>query len=396
MIRYMLQDLYSNKYIRISFLVFSALILASILYQKRIGLSNFIDNLFARPQFDNPYNWNGPFAYSENTEKAFKNYQKGMEDLLELAVDLYDAKDISDENLWQKKFSFTENWDVPLQPKAASLIHTLLADTGKFCENSFYMVSARKNWDLEKRLDTRARKEGGGPYDFAITENNINKIREKILEADEDYFSYAIQYKPDFYPAYNLQEDLYFATCKKDTPYAWWEKAVSYIEYKHSKKIYFQDVKQYENFTSYELNHMLFENLKKDSSYIFYLRNLFFRSYRIIPDVESQVRKSWSVFTLSGNKDDLMDYVDSLRKKARYSDPTEAGKIHDKIYALEYPGIEYEYRYVAALAESSFYAGNYPFARKYIDIIIQQNLSREKDETKFAFRMDLILRLKGF
>lgn len=404
MLRYFLKDLWGNSVKRIIFLVLVAAVISAVFYRARVPIEQFFFDLFATQVYDDTdtYLDKPPYGFREEPVEAMEYYLEGLEELSELAVELYEA-DYDSEYLKQNTSAedeklYSRSWQSPLKMQPLTEVTKLFEDLQVFCRPFSERTNVRTRFYREEKLKQRHRvyNESGREkiFDYAITESNYNSIRDTLIEISLDYFEMALQKKPDLKPALELQNEIEAAVCRSDSSARWYERALEYREYKTEKNLYRKLREKERNFTPEELVRTTFSQLREDSYYRELLYDFFLRARNTSVSPEFLAMKSLNYYKLTGQKNYLDAYIRARLEICRNSSPAVCKRAFNDLFTIRHKNIESDSFYLYALSETAFRAGRKSRAESLLSHLLSQSIEINADLLRQALRLEFIIELR--
>lgn len=402
MLLFYLKKIWSNLYARIGVLVFASLIVFSLIYQVRMNIFIFFDRLSSGASFDDPYSWSGePYGFSEDAEAASRLYQNGLYELVELAYDIYNY-DIEGD-IVPETTDLGENWQKHLEPQSIELVQALVADMRLFCKPPYEAQTARKKWELRKKLEQRHRKQSTSPnpFGFAVTSDNIASLRDQLYEINYNNLKVALEKKPDAYAVLTLHDTVLSGLCHPHRGLETWQSAIAYMEYRQEKSFYYQyfeeNVKEKKPVPPpEELAQKAAFALAKDKQYQKYIKILFLKDRAMSENLEARLLRVKANYMLNQDPVYLKEYIRLLLEKSRQSSREQAKAIFETLYQLEFKGYDQNPLYVYALAETAYRSHQFQKARSLVNHIIKEKIYHQVIDYKRAARLSLLVELQGY
>ena len=444
-------QIWKNIYIRYVFLGLVVLVVFLLIFRKRYAIFNFFDQIFQGVHFDDPYSWqDNVYGFEEDLDGSKRLFLTAVADILEESADVYDI-DIDnpyfkEEVQLAKDFDniFIESYEddgkvIRQKQTLLSLLSKYFEDLKKFCKPFIGTNSYLEEWNYQEKLKQRTLGSKKKPFVFAIKSENTNDIRNYLRKLDENYFSLALQKKPDALAIIHIRSALFEATCQTTKRTELWKSAVLYFEFKKEKEIFVKDGKfNKEKYDSMKPDTIFAEVQKKlaeDENYHFFLKRFYRSSSRKNSNIEWSLKLARNAYLLTKGDDALQDYLGKLLKISRTtgsnidnveillanayliesSNPkykaymsylltkarSEGSNGNELIYSHLLHGLETKelYKnssYIYILSEVAYRAGRLKDSRNHLNKIINSKSIRSHDLRKAIGRLDLMLKLSKY
>lgn len=395
MFLFYLRNLWGKWYVRLIVFLFFAILLSVFVYSQKIAIYNFIDHRLHGQLFDVPstYQKNG---FTENKKMSKRLTNSGFIKLARYAFSLY--KEDRPKLLLKKDFSFDVSWSQIMQEKSFTAVDMLLHDMSLFCSSAFSKHSFREQWQTENKLQklhTQKNKSGKKrPLSYAVTYENYEDVKRFLLRLDHDYFGLALQKKPDSVAAVTIRQDIFSALCLPSRSTGFWQNGLQYLEYKNAKSTE-ENNSQLKNDPD-RLYTQTQNALAKNSRYRFFLKQFFLSGNRYATDMQWKRQESWDAYAFTHDKYYFRQYLQSTIQQLKTFSKEENCKTFSSLYKVGYRGIEKEFLYTYALAESAFRCGKINKAKSITNHIIKQKFYKEDFQYRMAKRLAFLIQLEGY
>lgn len=394
MLEQILKDIWRSKGTRFTVIFILALMLFALIFKARFSILTTYQKIKLGQVFNNPITYAGePYGFTEDDARAQKYFRKGIKKLSNLAVDIY-RLDKPDQLLLEEPGEFAK-WESALDKEAIIPIYNLLHDMELFCSPFRSPATLHNRIQRERKMEDRKelpRKKSKDIIKYGVTEKNYLELANKLLNINADYFTTALQKKPDYLPALGVQKRLFLAACKPLKAVHSMQTTIHYIEYKTEKEIYQQ--REDDPPQNAQLLAAAVEiSLKNNSIYKNLLQDHFRGSYYITQNIDWKIKQTYDLFLLNPKKDYLLRYVEATLESARLAGHQENRALHNRLKAVMTQSIEDDPLYLYALAETAYRAGYYGDSARYLN-----RLKRSAAEThrlkKDIDRLSFILNLE--
>lgn len=391
MFSFYLQKILKNLYLRVLAVFVLLALLLLLIYGNRIVLLNYFDQKFHGQLYDVPATYaQKKYGFQENPRMAQRLINSGLLKLSRYALSFYQLP--KPKLLLTKAASLEKDWTQLVQPQALNAIDMLFSDMSLFCAPVFSLATIRENWQKEERLKKRhriARK--GKSSTYALDAEKYTRVRDYLLNWNQNYLELAAQKKPDIPAVASLRSDLFTALCLPSRSPQFWLSGATYLEYKTEQKLAARnpDLKTKPD----QIYFLSQTELRNDSRYLLFLKNFFSHASRYGGNLNWQLEQGWDDYLFSHDKYYFKKYLNALLSKLKSSGKDEHCKAYQKLYAINYKGIEKEFLYTYALAKSAYGCGQYKKAQSIINHIIKQKFYNSQEEYRLARHLQFLLRL---
>ena len=333
-----------------------------VIYNARYKIYNIIRNLRVGPMYGEITTWSKkPYGFEENLKKAMDFYKRGLEELVEKAIDIYSIEE-GDHKLIISNVSSEIGWQNHVNPLFLEATLTMLKDIKRLCKMPRVEISKYQEWSHNKDLNLKIY--GRSKKYNVIKDTEASKLRKWIMLLDKNYFYFAMQKKPDHYAAITLRQDIFQVSCQPLRTISLWYKPIDYLEYKAEQQNYVKGIRP----DVLELRAK--QSLKRNKKYAKMLNQFFQTFFPSTHQIDTKIKLSWKNLLTQQTMDSLNHYCKSMLERCRVSGPRDCRIVYNSLYKLKFRGVNSNPTYLYTLAEVAFRSKAYQLSQKLLNEII--------------------------